>query len=749
MLVPHRGRAAVAALPALLAAAAAHASLATSGFRAVGVAHARWPVSAMAVAPDGRLFVAVQATGQTSGTTPGQAEIRVYQSYATGDGALPDEGTLWATVDGVRATTTEEGLLGLALAPDFAASKLVYVYLTTTDEEVNQHVRVYRETASGVGEYAGTVATSLEPPAGSSARNGGALAFGADGCLYVGVGDSADRWNAQVLRGTDPIGGASGALCTAVCAGTAEYPARTTDNGAPNLAGKVLRFAVEGPSPAQPGPAAPLAAQPAVFAAGLRNPVGFTVHPLTGQLWVSERGDSQQAEIGVVDGATNHGWPCLEGSVINTGAASCLAGQTPDLVYANHPGWRRPLVTYAGNPVLTGLTAYTGHAYPAEFYGDLFYLLRDSARIHRIDLAPPCFLPHPAGVTPVAFHDSTSDGDFTVLYDVNGDGTPETVGFPNLVALAQGPDPLGRQVLYVAGKQGNGSALTDDSVIFRIEYATTFTPYDGPTGRIPDACFTDGVYSAGTGSAPYGWENPFSRPACLPPGGPCPGQPDGASCADVDPCNGTETCAGGICQRGAPPADGTVACDAGNACQAPGTCHGGACVPGPPLADGTACADGDPCNGFETCAGGVCRPGAGPAPLAVRSITLARSGALSLQASLRPLAPLAPSTTDTVAVAVTGTSGGLEATLTHPDTDPRWRRSRAPKQFRYQDRRGTAGGLTSLRLRKRGDAMQVTLRARRVALGDPSTVATRLVIGDQCFAAAPGCTRSGRTTRCR
>src|SRR2546427_383665 len=83
--------------------------LGTAGFRAVAVAHPACPTSAIAVAPDGRLFAAVQANGQTMGTTPGTAEIRTYSTYATTDGSILDRGTLWATVDGVRATTAEEG----------------------------------------------------------------------------------------------------------------------------------------------------------------------------------------------------------------------------------------------------------------------------------------------------------------------------------------------------------------------------------------------------------------------------------------------------------------------------------------------------------------------------------------------------------------------------------------------------------------------------------------------------------------
>jgi hypothetical protein len=206
--------------------------------------------------------------------------------------------------------------------------------------------------------------------------------------------------------------------------------------------------------------------------------------------------------------------------------APCLTGLAPDVVYGNHPDWRRPILTHLGDPAppITGIAAYTGLAYPAEFYGDVFYLLRDSARIYRIDLEPPCFLPHPNGVTPVAFNDQAEDGDFVVNYDIDGDHEFENISLTSLVAIVQAPNPQGVPVLYVAGRQGGG--FTDDAIVFRIEYATVFTPYAGPAGRVPDSCFTDGVYSGGgSGTPPYGWENPFHRDTCLPPGGPCPGQP--------------------------------------------------------------------------------------------------------------------------------------------------------------------------------------------------------------------------------
>src|SRR4029453_9231181 len=85
------------------------------------------------------------------------------------------------------------------------------------------------------------------------------------------------------------------------------------------------------------------------------------------------------------------GWPCLErGDVSSGGVAACLAGHTKDEVYANPPSWSRPVVAQTGNPQVTGLAVSTSLGYPEEFYGDVFYLLRDSARIYRIDLQPPC-----------------------------------------------------------------------------------------------------------------------------------------------------------------------------------------------------------------------------------------------------------------------------------------------------------------------------------------------------------------------
>jgi glucose/arabinose dehydrogenase len=718
----------------------ARAVLDTPGFRAVAVAQTAYPISAIAVAPDGRMFAAIQALGQTSGTTPGTAEIRVFSNYKSTDGSTLDTGAVWATIDGVRATTTEEGVLGIALAPDFASSKLVYVYLTTNDESVNQHIRVYHENDQGTGDLQGIVQTSLEPPTESTTRNGGHMAFGVDGCLLASIGDngSGSRWNAQLFSGTDPIQGTENtSLCTNVCLGSSEYPARSVmNNGAPNFAGKVLRMEVQGAAAAVPAPGNPFAGAPFVYGTGLRNPAGVAVHPLTGQVYVTDRSDTLQAEIDLVSSGSNQGWPCLEGAgVSSSGVAACLSGHPASDVYTNHSAWAHPIVAHTGNPVVSGVTAYTGLAYPDQFYGDVFYLLRDSARIYRIDLQPPCFMPSGTELAPLIFHDSNNDNDFRAIYDQNGDGTFDTINLQVLTAIAQGPSPVGKDTLYVAGKQGTG--FTDDSVIYRIEYATSYTPYSGPTGRVPDSCFA-------------GIDNPFSHPACLSAGGPCQGQPDGTSCDDGNTCNGNETCQGGICQHGSDAADGT-GCPAADGCHAAGSCSGGACLTGAALPDGTPCPDGDACNGTETCAAGVCQAAAVAAPQALNvSSIVMKGGGITVSGGVFPSAPMALSTTDDVVLTVDNGPLLFSSTLTHPETDTRWLKSKPPILFKYKDNSGSAGGLKQLQLKQHGSAFALKAKGKNNQLltFGGGVIAAKLVLGNQCYSASVNCAKKGKGFRC-
>ncbi len=99
--------------------------------------------------------------------------------------------------------------------------------------------------------------------------------------------------------------------------------------------------------------------------------------------------------------------------------------------------------------------------------------------------------------------------------------------------------------------------------------------------------------------------NSCTRERCDPATGACSSSlvPMGGSCSDSDPCNGTETCANGICIAGTP-----LSCNDSNACTAD-TCSPGLGCSNMTLMDGVACSDGNLCNGAEACVFGVCGAG--------------------------------------------------------------------------------------------------------------------------------------------
>ena len=136
------------------------------------------PATAFAQAPDGRLFVAEQA-----------GAMRVVKN-----GVLLPTPFLTLTVD----STGERGVLGVAFHPDFASNNFVYVYYTATTP--NTHNRISRFTANGDVVVPGSELPIADLPVlGATNHNGGAIHFGADGKLYVAVGDNAVRANSQDL----------------------------------------------------------------------------------------------------------------------------------------------------------------------------------------------------------------------------------------------------------------------------------------------------------------------------------------------------------------------------------------------------------------------------------------------------------------------------------------------------------------------------------------------------------------------
>jgi glucose/arabinose dehydrogenase len=225
---------------------------------------------------------------------------------------------------------SERGLLGIALHPDFPADPGVYLYWTesTTGADTNvlsatpllgNRVDRYEWTGSAlIFDHTLIRLRAIQQDAGQPERgnhDGGILAFGTDGKLYVFIGDVGRRGQLQNL----PCGP------TATCPGPTvpddQFGGPQPDDA--HLTGVVLRLADDGSTPADnPFFAAGAAIGGEVganvqqiFSYGHRNSFGMAVDPRSGGIWLQENGDDSFSELNRVEPASNGGWVQIAGPV--------------------------------------------------------------------------------------------------------------------------------------------------------------------------------------------------------------------------------------------------------------------------------------------------------------------------------------------------------------------------------------------------------------------------------------------------
>jgi len=236
------------------------------------------------------------------------------------------------------STSTEEGLLGVAFDPEFAQNGWMYVDYTANDASV-QVIRYTLSPGSNQIDPA-TGSTVMNSPKRSKFHNGGTLAFGPDGYLYVSVGDDEASQEAQQLT---------------------------------SIYGKILRIDVDSAQPYAIPPSNPFVdqpgARPEIWSYGLRNPWRFSFDRATGDLWIADVGDAKWEEVDMQPAASrggeNYGWPYFEGS------------ECEDPQHCQDAGLVAPLVTYGHNMncAVMGGYVYRGAAAPAfaghYLFGDL------------------------------------------------------------------------------------------------------------------------------------------------------------------------------------------------------------------------------------------------------------------------------------------------------------------------------------------------------------------------------------------
>ncbi|MBN2405881.1 MAG: cell wall-binding repeat-containing protein [Coriobacteriia bacterium] len=272
------------------------------------------------------------------------------------DGALL--GAPFLDISALVSTESERGLLGIAFPPDFASKQ--YFYVDYTNLAGNTVVARYSVSASDpdrASPSSGQQLLTVSQP--YSNHNGGQLAFGPDGYLYVGLGD----------------GGGTG------------DPAANAQNPS-SLLGKILRIDPENTAPSG-GYAVPAdnpyvgvaGYRPEIWALGLRNPWRFSFDALTGDLWIADVGQNAWEEIDFQgagsSGGENYGWDFYEGT--HPYPADSTPYSTVGLTF--------PVYEYnhaTGGHSVTGGYVYRGSAYPA-FEGLYFFSDFEWGRIWAMD----------------------------------------------------------------------------------------------------------------------------------------------------------------------------------------------------------------------------------------------------------------------------------------------------------------------------------------------------------------------------
>ena len=249
-------------------------------------------------------------------------------------------------------TNSELGLLGMAFHPNFGEAGEDRVYISYTPEGSPLSIRVASLKVEADGSVDATSLTTIfEESQPAANHNGGMIAFGPDGLLYLGLGDGGGR--------DDQHGNAQ--------------------NTATRL-GSMVRIDVDQIESAPPGG---IAANPWIYYSGLRNPWRFSFDRQKGDLYIGDVGQDAWEEIDIVafNDKSNHnfGWPLREGFV---------AGP----VSGDNVGFTDPVLTYPRNQgkSVTGGYVYTGDKIPglkgrylyADFeLGNIFSFVWDGTKI--------------------------------------------------------------------------------------------------------------------------------------------------------------------------------------------------------------------------------------------------------------------------------------------------------------------------------------------------------------------------------
>jgi len=211
-------------------------------------------------------------------------------------------------------TSSEGGLLGMALHPDFTTSPYVYIVYNYNDGAYKEKLVRYTYSAAGAGSLSNPTVLLGNIPA-TSTHSGSRLLILPDRTLLMTTGDAQQRPEAQNTNA---------------------------------LIGKVLRLNLDGTVPADN----PVAGNP-MYSYGHRNPQGLVRAP-SGKIYSSEHGQDAEDELNLLEPNRNYGWPTVEGNCnLSDEQAFCTANNV-----------RAPLYSWAPTVGIAGLAYYNHPAIP-------------------------------------------------------------------------------------------------------------------------------------------------------------------------------------------------------------------------------------------------------------------------------------------------------------------------------------------------------------------------------------------------
>ncbi len=312
----------------------------------------------------------------------------------------------------------EQGLLGMALAPDFAASGVFYVHVNNRngDTEIRRYRRQTANPDRADIASADVIFFAAQPDA--SNHKGGWIGFGPDNLLYIALGDGGggdDTFNngqnrnsllAKMLR-IDPSRDA--------------FPSDARRD-----------YAIPPGNPFASGGGAPEA-----FALGLRNPFRASFDRATGDLYIGDVGQDAIEEIDLIrpgEAGLNFGWPLFEGTRVNRIGAS-PAGLTPPVAEYGHGTRSRQGNSVAGGYVYRGaIASLRGQYLFGDFISDQIWSLPAATLLQGTTIASSAFSVRTPAFTPdlgvIDGLTSFGEDDSGNLYLLGIDGEVYQVGQP-------------------------------------------------------------------------------------------------------------------------------------------------------------------------------------------------------------------------------------------------------------------------------------------------------------------------------